>query len=235
MIGRSLLVQVVEDDVVISRFIGKSLRRYGFRVVEAFDGPTALKQFGVEHPDLVILDIGIPAMDGLQVCEKLRYSSEVPIFMVTARDGDDDVVRGLECGADDYLSKPFSRDVLVARVNALIRRNRPWVGAASGRVELGDLLVDFGAKRVTRGDRTIHLTPTEYRLLALLVVYRGKVLTSRRILSEVWGPGYADDFAMLRTNIGRLRNKIEADRSIPSLILTSPGVGYSLATRGARK
>ena len=125
MVGRGYLVQVVEDDTAIRRFIGSSLKRNGFRVIVASDGPTALKQFGVKHPDLVILDIGIPAMDGLEVCRRLRAWSEVPIFMVTAQGGEGDEVRCLECGADDYLSKPFNGGVLVARVKALLRRCRP--------------------------------------------------------------------------------------------------------------
>ena len=230
MIGRGFLVQVVEDDMVIRRFIFKLLRRNGLQVVGASDGQAAVKQFGVEHPDLVILDLGIPAMDGLEVCRTLRASSEVPIFMVTAKRGDGDVVRGLDYGADDYMSKPFNGGVLVARVKALLRRSRPWADAAEGRrVKLDDLLVNFRAKRVTRGDTTIHLTPTECRLLALLVANRGKVLTSGRILSEVWGRRYAADYPVLRTHIGRLRKKIEIDCPLPSLILTAPGVGYSLA------
>ena len=230
MIGRGFLVQVVEDDMVISRFIFKLLRRIGLQVVGASDGQSAVKQFGVEHPDLVILDLGIPEMDGLEVCRQLRSSSEVPIFMVTAKGDEIDMVRGLECGADDYLSKPFSESVLVARVKALLRRSRPWVDAAKGRsIELDDLVVDFRAKRVTRGDKTTHLTPTECRLLALLVEYRGKVLTSGRILSEVWGRRYSEDYPVLRTHIGRLRKKIETDCPVPSLILTAPGVGYTLA------
>jgi len=229
MIGRGFLVQVVEDDKVIRRFMFKLLRRNGLQVVGASDGQAAVKQFGVEHPDLVILDLGIPEIDGLELCRLLRASSEVPIFIVTARGGDGDVVRGLDYGADDYLSKPFSEGVLVARVKALLRRSRPWADAADGSVELDDLLVDFRAKRVTRGDSTIRLTPTECRLLALLVANRGKVLTSGRILSEVWGRRYAEDYPLLRTHIGRLRKKIEPHRPMPSLIVTAPGVGYSLA------
>jgi DNA-binding response OmpR family regulator len=142
MNGRGFLVQVVEDDMVVSRFIGKSLRRQGFRIIGASDGPAAVKQFGVEHPDPVILDIGIPAMDVLEVCRTLREASTVPIFMVTAKNGDREVVGALECGADDYLSKPFSEAVLLARVTALLRRSRPWLDAAAGRVDLDGLAVD---------------------------------------------------------------------------------------------
>ena len=229
MIGRGFLVQVVEDDMVIRRFMFKLLRRNGLQVGGASDGHAAVKQFSVEHPDLVILDLGIPEIDGLEVCRLLRASSEVPIFMVTAKGGAGDEVRGLDYGADDYLSKPFSGGVLVARVKALLRRSRPWADAAAGSVELDDLLVDFRAKRVTRGDSTIHLTPTECRLLALLAANPGKVLTSGRILSEVWGRRYAEDYPLLRTHIGRLRKKIDTDSPMPSLIVTAPGVGYSLA------
>ena len=148
--------------------------------------------------------------------------------MVTARSSDEDVVRGLEAGADDYLGKPFSTGVLVARVRAVLRRSRPLAEAGAGRITCGQLVIDLGARRVIRSGEAVHLTPTEYRLMVLFARQVGRVLSSRQILTEVWSAEYASETQILRTHIGRLRRKIEPDPDHPTVILTEPAVGYSL-------
>ena len=230
MLGRESLAQVVDDDPAIVRFIRRNLELQGFQVVDSSDGPTALDQFEDETPDLVILDIGIPKLDGLDVCRHLRANSDVPIIIVTSRGRDADVILGLEAGADDYLGKPFSAGVLLARVTAVLRRRLPRFEPPVDRFEFDDLVVNLDGRRVSRGDTAIHLTPTEFKLLSLFVHHSGRVLTSSRILTEIWGAECEDDFQILRTNIGRLRRKIEADQARPSLILTEPGVGYWLSS-----
>ena len=230
MLGRESLAQVVDDDPAIVRFIRRNLELEGFQVVVSSDGPTALDQFEDETPDLVILDIGIPEMDGLEVCRHLRANSDVPIIIVTSRGRDEDVIQGLEAGADDYLGKPFSAGVLLARVTAVLRRRLPRFEPPVDRFEFDDLVVDLAGRRVSRGDVAIHLTPTEFKLLSLFVHHNGRVLTSSQILSEVWGAEYVDESQILRTHIGRLRRKIEPDEARPSLILTEPGVGYWLSS-----
>ena len=230
MLGRESLAQVVDDDPAIVRFIRRNLELQGFQVVASSDGPTALDQFEDETPDLVILDIGIPEIDGLEVCRHLRANSEVPIIIVTSSGLDEEVIEGLEAGADDYLGKPFSAGVLLARVTAVLRRRLPRFEPPVDRFEFDDLVVDLAGRRVSRGGAAIHLTPTEFELLSLLIHHRGRVLTSSRILTEIWGADYGDAFQLLRTNIGRLRRKIEPDEARPYLILTEPGVGYWLSS-----
>lgn len=230
MLGRESLAQVVDDDPAIVRFIRRNLELQGFQVVASSDGQTALDQFEDETPDLVILDIGIPKLDGLEVCRHLRANSDVPIIIVTSRGRDEDVIQGLEAGADDYLGKPFSAGVLLARVSAVLRRRLPRFEPPVDRFEFDDLVVDLDGRRVSRGDTAIHLTPTEFKLLSLFVRHSGRVLTSSRILTEIWGAEYGDDFQILRTHIGRLRRKIEPDQARPSLIMTEPGVGYWLSS-----
>ena len=175
-----------------------------------------------------MLDIGIPELDGLEVCRRIKAASSVPIIMVTARGADEDIVRGFEAGVEDYLAKPFAGGVLVARVKSLLRRTRSWDGLSGDRIECGDLVVDLASRNVTLCGEAVHLTPTEYKLLAFLGRFHGKVLTSRQIFAEVWGTDYVADPQMLRTHISRLRKKVEPDHTIPALIQTVPGVGYQL-------
>jgi two-component system KDP operon response regulator KdpE len=223
-----IVVQVVEDDPATVRLVRRYLERGGFHVIAAWDGRTALSQFDREEPNLVVLDIGLPDVDGLEVSCRLRAISDVPIIMLTARGREEEVIEGFDAGADDYLAKPFSPGVLLARVKAVLRRSRPEAETAVDRIEWNDLVVDFSARKVTRGGQPIHLTPTEHPLLALLAQHRGKVVTSAQILTQVWGPGYAADSQILRLHIGRLRKKIEPVPECPSLILTELGVGYWL-------
>lgn len=221
-------VLVVEDDPAMLRFIRRTLEVDGHTVVTATDGLAALDQFQRHHPNLVVLDIGIPYIDGLEVCRQMQEIHAVPIIMVTARGQDQDIVRGFEVGAEDYLAKPFAGGVLTARVNALLRRSQRWPEPGLDRFECGGIVLDQQARRVTRNGQALHLTPTEYKLFALLARYQGKVLTAGQIFTEVWGSSSAGDPQMLRTQIGRLRKKIDPDPSGSSLISTERGVGYWL-------
>ena len=197
-------------------------------VFVAEDGPSALEVFQTQRPDLVVLDIGIPMMDGLEVCRRIKSHDCTPVMIVTARDADLDIVRGFEVGADDYLAKPFAGSVLVARVKSLLRRTQSWSGPSGDRIECGELVVDLASRSVTLCGDAVHLTPTEYKLLALLGRFPGKVLVFQQIFAEVWGADYAVDPQMLRTHISRLRKKVEPDCTSPALIQTVPGVGYRL-------
>ena len=224
----NLIVQIVDDDPAIVRLVRRYLELESFQVIVAWDGRSALEQFDREAPNLVLLDIGLPEVDGLEVCRRMRSNSNVPVIMLTARDREEEVIEGFDAGADDYLAKPFSSGVLLARVKAVLRRYRPQVEFDMDTIEWNGLTVDFSARKVTSGGQPIHLTRTEFPLLALLARHRGKILTSAQILTEVWGPEYAGESQILRLHIGRLRKKIEPVPEHPSLILTELGVGYWL-------
>ncbi len=224
----STSVLLVEDYPPMLRFIRRTLELDGFSVMTATDGPSALDLFEAGNAELVLLDAGIPEIDGLDVCHRLKEMRPVPVIMVTARGADDDVVRGFEAGADDYLAKPFAGRVLVARVRALLRRTQALQGGLNDPLRCGDLELDLEAHRITRDDRDIHLTPTEYKLFALLLQHQGKVLTSGNMISQVWGLGQDADSQILRTHIGRLRRKIEPDHANPTIVQTVSGVGYCL-------
>jgi len=229
MIRSKSLVLVVEDDPAMLRFIRRTLELNDLAVVVAEDGPSALKTFQSQRPDLVVLDIGIPKMDGFEVCRRIKARDDyAPVIIVTARDADEDIVRGFEFGAEDYIAKPFAGSVLVARVKALLRRAQSWAGLPGDRIECGGLVVDLASRNVTIFGDAVHLTPTEYKLLALLVRFPGKVIAFRQISAEVWGADYAVDPQMLRTHISRLRKKLEPECTSPALIQTVPGVGYRL-------
>ena len=228
MANRKSLVLVIEDDPAAQRFISRVLELHDYRVIVESEGGAGLDRFTEDQPDLVLLDIGLPDLDGLEVCREIRAMRETPIIMVTSRAADQDVVRGLEPGADDYLVKPFSASELAARVMAVLRRSRPLAEVAEGGLQCGELLVDFAARRVTRSGQVIHLTPTEYSLLVVLGQHAGKVLTSSQIPGQVWGAEYASENQILRTHIGRLRRKIEPEPENPILILTEQAVGYWL-------
>ena len=228
MIGSGIVAQIVEDDPAMVRFIRRNLELEDFQVVVSGDGERALDQFEDEAPDLIILDIGIPMLNGLEVCRHLRSSSDVPVIIVTSRGRDCEVIEGLDAGADDYLCKPFSAGVLIARVCAVLRRRLPRFDNPVDRFEIGDLIIDFSDRTVARAGELVRLTPLEYKLLALLVRNCGKVLTSAQILDQVWGVDYVAESQILRTHICRLRSKIEPESSHPTIILTEPGVGYRI-------
>jgi len=228
MIGSGILAQVIEDDPAMVRFIRRNLELEDFQVVVSGDGERALDQFEDEAPDIVILDLGIPRLSGIEVCRHLRVSSDVPVVIVTSRGRDCEVIEGLNAGADDYLCKPFSAGVLLARVSALLRRRLPRYNSPVDRFEIDGLNIDFASRTITCAGKPVRLTPVEYKLLVLLARNCDKVLTSAQILEEVWGADYMAETQILRTHICRLRSKIEPDKSRPSIILTEPGVGYRL-------
>ena len=228
MIGSGILAQIIEDDSAMVRFIRRNLELEDFQVMVSGDGEWALDQFEDQTPDLVLLDLGIPKLDGLEVCRHLRASSNVPVIIVTSRGRDCEIVEGLDAGADDYLCKPFSASVLLARVNAVLRRRLSRHEATIDWFEIVDLVIDLAGRTVTRAGNPVRLTPLEYNLLTLLVRNYGKVLTSAQLLVQVWGADYAAEVQILRTHICRLRSKIEPNNSRPTIILTEPGVGYRL-------
>ncbi len=222
-------VLVVDDEPATVRYVSINLKARGYQVLTAYDGLEALKAVE-EHPlDLVILDLGLPGLDGFQVCREIRRFSQVPILVLSARGREQDKVRALDLGADDYLTKPFGVEELLARIRAILRRAglSPEGGGRAPYV-CGDLKIDFQARRVTVRGEPISLTPTEYRLLTYLALNAGRVLTHRILLQAVWGPEYETEREYLWTYIRRLRQKLEEDPDRPRYILTEPGVGYRL-------
>lgn len=226
------LILVVEDERPIRRFLAAALGNQGYRFDEAQTAQEGLEQAALRPPDLVILDLGLPDMDGLDVIRRLREWSSAPILVVSARGQERDKVAALDSGADDYLTKPFGVDELLARIRVALRHSSQSSdahGAAAAEFTVGDLRVDLAARRVFVGDKEIHLTPIEYRLLTTLVRNAGKVLTHRALLKEVWGPDHSDETHYLRVFMATLRRKIEADPARPRYLLTEQGVGYRLA------
>jgi two-component system KDP operon response regulator KdpE len=226
------LVLVIEDDDAMRRFLLASLAAAGCRVAEAETGDAALRQAPLQPPDVVLLDLGLPDMDGLEVIRSLRTWSQVPIVVVSARGQEKDKVAALDAGADDYLTKPFSVGELLARIRVAVRhaaRIAAGGAAEASQFVVGDLKADLAARRIFLADRQIHLTPIEYRLLATLVHNAGKVLTHRFLLQEVWGPPYVEEMHYLRVYMANLRRKLEADPTRPRYLLTEQGVGYRLA------
>ncbi len=222
-------ILIIDDEPKIIKFVEASLSLAGYNILTALTGNEAKMMIGSSLPDLIILDLGLPDIDGFQILEELRSYSTVPIIILTARDNESDKVKGLELGADDYLTKPFGTQELKARIEAVLRRVR-WSPQPSDMIEFQryNLHVDFQRRRVTVSDEIVHLTPTEYDLLRVLIQNSGHVLTHGDLLSRVWGDEYRNDLAILRVNISRLRQKLEEDPRQPRYIVTVPGVGYTL-------
>jgi DNA-binding response OmpR family regulator len=223
-------VIVADDDPRLLRLVQFNLQQAGYRVLTAPDGNRALRLGETENPDLMLLDVRMPLMDGLEVCRRVRNFSTVPIIMVTAKDSEEDKVAGLDAGADDYLTKPFGAPELMARVRAVLRRAKLYSGDTTEPVfETGDLKVDFAQQLASRHGNPINLTPTEYRIVAYLARHAGRVVTQADLLTKVWGPEYENEAHLLRVNIARLRQKIETNAGEPTYVITRPGIGYYMA------
>jgi len=231
-------ILTADDDPQLLRLIARNLELEDYDVLTASDGELALEQIEQYVPDLVLLDVMMPRMDGFTVCQRVREFSAVPIIIVTARGQDQDKVRGLDLGADDYLTKPFSVEELLARVRAVLRRSQftasEQTHAMRTTMTFGEMAIDFAQRLVTMDGREIELTPTEYRILAYLAQNAGRVLTQDLVLEHVWGSEYVGEGHMLQVNINRLRHKIEPDPMHPRYILTKVGIGYLLAAQPDR-
>ena len=220
-------ILVADDEATLLDFISRNLRARGFGVLEAANGLEALVLWEQERPDLLILDIMMPRLDGLEVCRRVREQATVPIILLTALDAESDRVAALDLGADDYLTKPFGVEELLARVRAVLRRSG-WSAQppAPGVRRYGTLEIDLAAHTVRRDGEAVHLTPTEFALLEQLLTNPGKVLPHRMLLQRVWGSEYRDEAEYLRVYMGRLRRKLERDPANPRYLQTEPGVGY---------
>ncbi|MBI5876443.1 MAG: response regulator transcription factor [Chloroflexi bacterium] len=226
MSSRALKVLIVDDEPQIVRALRAGLRAGGYEVVSASDGDSAVRAATADTPDVMILDLSMAPVDGFEVVERVRQSSAVPIIVLSVRDSDQDKVRALDLGADDYLVKPFSLDELLARIRVALRHAERTTPSAPAIQEYGPLQIDLDARVVTRRGEEVKLTPKEFALLKVLIENAGKVLTQRVLLQKVWGPEYGDEAAYLHVYIGQLRRKLEDDPSRPRLIVTEPGVGY---------
>ena len=219
-------ILVVDDERAIRRFLRASLTAHGYHIFEAARAQEGLDAAVAVRPDLIILDLGLPDSDGIDVTRQLREWSRVPIVVLSVRGEDADKIAALDAGADDYLTKPFSSGELLARIRVALRHAAS--PADQPVITTGDLVVDVAHRAITLNGREISLTPIEYALLKTLALSAGKVLLHRHLLREVWGPGYDQDANLLRVNISKLRHKIEADPARPHYIITEPGVGYRL-------
>jgi len=220
----SSTILVVDDEPQIRRVMGTTLTSHGYAVMEARSGEEALEKMRSERPDLVLLDMNMPGMGGLEVCREIRNFSDVPIVMLTVRNTEKDKVRALDAGADDYVVKPFSMEELLARIRAALRRATP--AETVPPFVSPELQIDFERRRVSVKGKAVRLTPKEFELLRHLVANSGKPLSHRRLLQAVWGPDYGDETEYLRVFINQLRKKIEPDPSNPRYIRTDPWVGY---------
>lgn len=227
MVSRIPLILAIDDDPGLLHLVKRVMELAGYRAVTASNGEQGLEIAHEENPALILLDIMLPGLDGFQVCQRLRQGLDTPIIMVTVKDGQDNIVRGLEMGADDYITKPFSTNELVARVKAVLRRARFPDEMPRPPLTISDLTIDFSQHRVTRQGQEIALTPTEYRLLATLAQSEGRVFTQNDLLARVWGREYRGESHLLQVAIARLRQKMEDDPHFPKYILTRVGIGYT--------
>jgi two-component system KDP operon response regulator KdpE len=224
----TITVVLIEDDKHIRRFVHTSLEADGMTVFDAETGGQGLAEAATRRPDLVIVDLGLPDMDGIDVIRELRGWSALPVIVLSARSREEHKVAALNAGADDYLTKPFGLPELTARIRAHLRRQTCGGRSELSRVLLGDVTVDLAERRVTRDSQIIHLTPIEFQLLSALVRHAGQVLTHHQLLQEVWGPSHANSYHYLRIYMGHLRQKLERDPAQPEHIITETGVGYRL-------
>lgn len=222
------LLLIVEDDEQMRLFLRLSLTAKGFRVIEATTASEALTMARTHNPELVLLDLGLPDGDGIDVTRQLRAWCTAPIIVISARGREEDKVDALDAGADDYLTKPFGSGELLARIRAALRRTLLAAGPAASVVEVANVRIDLGRRVVTRDGAEVHLTPTEYNVLSLLAKNAGRVMTYGQILKAVWGPGAATHTHYVRVQLGELRKKLEADPAQPVFLVTEPGIGYRL-------
>jgi two-component system KDP operon response regulator KdpE len=224
-------ILVIEDEPKIRKFLRAALQAHNYDYVEAATAKEGILQASLRPPDLIILDLGLPDMDGLEVTRQIRGWSAVPILVLSARGDEADKVTALDAGADDYITKPFGVGELAARIRVALRHETQGkdAGEAGALFEVRDLRVDQARRQVHVGGREVRLTPTEYRLLTRLVKHAGKVLTHQQLLTDVWGPAHANETQYLRVYMGQLRRKLEPDPAQPRYLLTEPGVGYRLA------
>ena len=229
MTGIEPLILLVEDEPQMRRFLRAALTGHGYRLVEAETAISGLTEAATRNPEVILLDLGLPDLDGMEFSRRLREWSRTPIIVISARGQERDKVAALDNGADDYLTKPFGVDELLARIRVAQRHQLTRDGMADEPVfTAGPLRVDFTHRRVFVDDVEIHVTPTEWRLLTTLVRYAGKVVTHRQLLKEAWGPAYVTQTQYLRVYMGQLRHKLEPDPARPRYLVTEPGVGYRL-------
>jgi two-component system, OmpR family, KDP operon response regulator KdpE len=227
--GRTTIrVLIVDDEPSIRSFLRAALAAHDYTVLEASNGEQAITSAAAHNPDLIILDLGLPDMEGADVTKHIRKASQVPIIILSVRDHESDKIDALDAGADDYLTKPFGIGELLARMRVMVRRSNPSENESMFQVD--DLKVDLSSRQVTLKGVELNLTPVEYDILTCLVQSAGKVVTHRKLIQKVWGSVYTTDAHILRVNISNLRRKIEPDPSRPYYILTDPGVGYRLRT-----
>ena len=223
------LILLIEDEPQMVRFLRITLTGHGYRLVEAVTGREGLTQIAMRNPDVVLLDLGLPDMDGLEVTKQLREWSPVPVIVLSAREQEEDKIKALDAGADDYLTKPFGAGELMARIRVALRNS---ISRTSGDKDpiyvFGNVKVDLSRRQVVRDMLEVHLTPIEYRLLSALVKHSGKVITHTQLLKEVWGEAYANQTHYLRIYMAQLRHKLEKDPARPEFLINEPGVGYRL-------
>ncbi len=223
------LILLIEDEPQMRRFLRVTIQSHGYRFIEAATGQEGLTQASTRNPDIVLLDLGLPDMDGIEVTKALRQWSDGPIIVISAREQELDKVNALDAGADDYLTKPFGAGELLARIRVALRhRTLQAAGQKDPLFVVDDLKVDLAARQVFIKDEEIHLTPIEYRLLSTLIRHAGKVVTHTLLLKEVWGPVYTDQQQYLHVYMAQLRKKLESDPARPRLLINEPGVGYRL-------
>ena len=224
-------ILLIEDEPQMRRFLRVTLQAHGYQLIESATGEDGLIQAATRNPDVVLLDLGLPDIDGLEVTKRLREWSQVPLIVISAREQEEDKVRALDAGADDYLTKPFGAGELLARIRVSLRHMAmQHAGSENAVFVLDNLKVDLAKRQVLLDDREVHLTPIEYRLLALLIKHAGKVITHTHLLKEVWGTAYAGQTHYLRIYMAQLRHKLEADPARPRFFINEPGVGYRLKT-----
>lgn len=230
------LILLIEDEPQMTRFLRVTLQGHGYRLIEADTGQKGLIQASTRNPDVILLDLGLPDMDGLEVIQRIREWSEVPVIVLSAREQEQDKVRALDAGADDYLTKPFGAGELLARIRAAMRRTAMQrSGEKESVVVLGNLRIDLVKRQVCLDDTEIHLTPLEYKLLSVLIKYAGKVVTHTQLLKEVWGLAYTGQTQYLRIYMAQLRRKLEADPARPRFLINEPGIGYRLRLEAREK